>query len=323
MNKKYFKLVYCILFLSMLLELKSQCFINSEISIGPALNSTGSEKLDGILLSEAKALKNYFKIEVELAAYDDKNSPNAFASPICRNLGCDGSVRIGKTLLLDEIVSASGYISVQGIMAHEYAHIVQFQQKSNLKGKYAELQADFLAGWYLGKAKYLTPQELTPFAESLYKKGDYFFWDVQHHGTPKERASMMVAGFENESLSLGDAYNKSISFLKSNFNELANSGSGIIVDQKSIPNNPQLNQAITAYNKGDYSLAYKEAWAAMLNTSGQVPFEGMLIVAKAAHQLNSKDALLYAKEAYYLNLENQLCRDEASTLIKLIEGGKK
>jgi hypothetical protein len=208
------KICISLLLLVSVLVANSQCFINANINTGPKLKTTGSAKLDAILVDEAKGLKELFAIEVELYAYDDQNTPNAYASPICNSLNCDGSVKLGKTLLLDEIVTSNGYISVQGIMAHEYAHIVQFQQKSKLTGKYAELQADFLSGWYLGKSKYLKLENLEPFANSLYEKGDFYFWSVQHHGTPEERASTMIAGFKFAELTLDQAYNKSIEILK-------------------------------------------------------------------------------------------------------------
>jgi len=227
------KIVKIILYFGIISNLHSQCFLNKEISVGKKLSTTGSPKLDLLLNSESSKLKNIFKIDVELYAYDDKNIANAYASPICKTLGCDGSVAIGKTLLLDEIVAAEGFVNISGIMAHEYAHIIQFQQRSTLVGKYAELQADFLAGWYLGNSKNLDSKDLMDFASSLYEKGDYAFYSEQHHGTPFERSTIMIIGYINSNLELKDAYNKSLEILKnSNYyltkeylNELFNNNS--------------------------------------------------------------------------------------------------
>lgn len=212
MNIKY---LIVFLFNILIYNSYSQCFINGNLtSIGQKLNTTGSPTLDAKLSSESKNLDEIFSVEVELYSYDDKDSHNAYASPVCDILNCDGSIRLGKSLLLDEIVVANGYVSVIGIMAHEYAHIVQFQQKSNLAGKFAELQADFLAGWYLGKTKNISFNDLKPFANSLYYKGDFNFWSTQHHGTPEERANAMIMGFNNSNLTLKVAYDNYDELLK-------------------------------------------------------------------------------------------------------------
>jgi hypothetical protein len=218
MKKQYLIILFFYLFNTSINNTYSQCFINGNLtSIGKKLNTTGSPTLDAKLSSESKTLNEIFAVEVELYAYDDKNSQNAYASPVCEILNCDGSIRLGKSLLLDEIVVANGYLSVIGIMAHEYAHIVQFQQKSKLTGKYAELQADFLAGWYLGKTKNISFNDLKPFANSLYFKGDFNFWSTQHHGTPEERAKAMVIGFINSYRTLKDAYENYNELIKNNY----------------------------------------------------------------------------------------------------------
>jgi hypothetical protein len=207
------KITKIILTFGIITNLNSQCFLNKTISVGAPLETTGSEKLDYILSSESTKIKNLFKVDVELFAYDDQNKPNAFASPVCRTLGCHGSVAIGKTLLLDELVMSSGYSSICGIMAHEFAHILQYQQKSKLKGKFSELQADYLAGWYLGRTKNLEKADLKSFAVSLFNKGDYDFYSQLHHGTPEERSKIMILGFSDYDLDLKDVYSKSFDIL--------------------------------------------------------------------------------------------------------------
>jgi hypothetical protein len=195
------------------LNSNAQCYLNSNKSSGIKLSTTGSPKLDKILSDEGKILSEMFSIEVELYAYDDQDKPNAYANKACNTLNCDGSVRLGKRLLLDELVNSNGYVSIVGIMAHEFAHILQFTLKHSFTSKLSELQADFLAGWYLGKTKELKIEELEPFARSLYEKGDFEFWSTDHHGTPAERAEMMIQGFQYSNLNLEEAYYRSLELL--------------------------------------------------------------------------------------------------------------
>lgn len=270
MKKQYLIILFYFLLNILINNTYSQCFINGNLTrVGQKLNTTGSQTLDAKLSSESKILNDIFAVEVELYAYDDKNSHNAYASPVCDILNCDGSIRLGKSLLLDEIVVANGYVSVIGIMAHEYSHIVQFQQKSKLTGKSAELQADFLAGWYLGKTKNISFDDLKPFANSLYNKGDFNFWSTQHHGTPKERANAMIKGFVNSYLTLKDAYE--------NYNEL-------------IKNNDTTTNTINSSNNSSTSfeeIKVKPIDKLTVNSSSSLPSPVDEIKAKGLNELDA------------------------------------
>ncbi len=272
-----------LLFLLLILcsiKLKSQCFINKKISIGKPLNTTSVTKLDNFLITESVKLKEIFKIEVILYAYEDMDKPNAYASPICEGLNCDGSVQIGKTLLLKEIVNSNGYISVTGIMAHEYAHIVQFQQKSLLEGKFSELQADYLAGWYLGKAKNIDDKDLQTFAKSLYEKGDFDFYSIQHHGTPKERAEAMISGFQNSSLSLSEAYNSSLPIFSSVSSSTDNNNQSNSSSIREINRSYVFQATCLASEKSNNSIykGYYEMGTVMYNSNSFLDQMGICLV---------------------------------------------
>jgi hypothetical protein len=82
-----------------------------------------------------------------------------------------------------------------GFVAHEWAHIVQFARNYLAPGKAAELHADFLAGWFLGR----TAGSSGVRDEAMYRL--YFLGDdavnhPDHHGTPMERASATTNGFD-------------------------------------------------------------------------------------------------------------------------------
>ncbi|MDX2228359.1 MAG: neutral zinc metallopeptidase [Leptolyngbyaceae cyanobacterium bins.349] len=94
------------------------------------------------------------------------------------------------------------------IIAHEYAHAMQvafgFMPRSVPA---AELQADCLAGVYLGAIPNLTlderdVQEVATFA---YRVGDYAQWSRQHHGTPAQRVKAVATGLQASSKGKGVA----------------------------------------------------------------------------------------------------------------------
>ncbi len=182
---------------------------------GQILKTTGNVALDNSLNQEGNFLHNVFGIAPNLFIFDDGRQPNAFASPQSTMPGYSGTVYLGRTLLATELWSmAKGSQAVAGIMAHEFAHVLQFESGTKSSGKYLELQADYLAGYYLGKKSYLSPTNLRAFATSLYEKGDYNFWSPAHHGTPEERVKAMMAGFAARDLSLDEAHSQGERFVR-------------------------------------------------------------------------------------------------------------
>lgn len=159
--------------------------------------STGVDKLDKYLNEEKTYLESIFKVSVELKVLNDGNEPNAYASSESSNaFYFDGSVYLGYKLLADEIEDKSrGLDAVSGIMAHEFAHILQEKLSCTLDGKIRELHADFLAGYYMAKRGGYTADAVTAFGTSLYAKGDGELWEASHHGTPKQRITAMLGGF--------------------------------------------------------------------------------------------------------------------------------
>jgi uncharacterized protein len=87
------------------------------------------------------------------------------------------------------------------IIAHEYGHAMQTYGKFMPEGgMMSELQADCLAGYYIGSVKTLRFDEtdlrkIEGIAKFL---GDYHFESSQHHGTPKQRAAAVFAGFRSQ-----------------------------------------------------------------------------------------------------------------------------
>jgi uncharacterized protein len=85
------------------------------------------------------------------------------------------------------------------ILSHEYAHAAQtiggFRPRTITA---IELQADCLAGFYMGALPNVTfdRQDIEQIAQTAYQVGDYEFNNRQHHGTPEQRAQAVLTGFQ-------------------------------------------------------------------------------------------------------------------------------
>lgn len=85
------------------------------------------------------------------------------------------------------------------IIAHEYAHAMQPFYGLDYATKISELEADCLAGLYLGKLPHIRfdhsdIEEMTSYA---YRIGDYQWDSIHHHGTPQERVDAVQWGIES------------------------------------------------------------------------------------------------------------------------------
>lgn len=167
---------------------------------------TGSPLLDANITQEYFFMESLFSATPEIYAMDDYDSPNAFATPeLIKHNKPDGTILIGLNLMSKEMERSGQFMwgtqVIISIMAHEFAHIWQFKNnKNNIQpGRIMELQADALAGWYIGKrAKFVNsagiPINSELMMQSFYSKGDYQFNSPQHHGTPRERLKYFADG---------------------------------------------------------------------------------------------------------------------------------
>jgi predicted metalloprotease len=115
-------------------------------------------------------------------------------------------------------------VSVAGVCAHEFGHILQYKHKllsivnaGQPSVKRGELQADYYAGYFAGLQKRNRPDyPAAVVALTQFNFGDTRYSDVQHHGTPSERGSAVVRGFEaafHEKLTLGDSIQQSTNYV--------------------------------------------------------------------------------------------------------------
>jgi hypothetical protein len=208
MLKKWSLTVLILLFVANS-RLKAQC-MSANFTPGAIYTSTGDATLDQRINSESSSIGQLFGVHPVLRIFNDGQSPNALSSP-------QGVIFIGRSLLVEELWAMNkGGAAVAGIIAHEMAHQMKYMNGSELPTREKELQADFMAGFYLGRKSYVTNAGLENFAESLFEKGDYDFTSPTHHGTPEERVAAMSAGFRDRNVTTSQAFTDGETFVLNN-----------------------------------------------------------------------------------------------------------
>ena len=189
------------------------------------LGSSGDRDFDKALAITLSRCVDVLGVLPGIAFFNDSASPNAYATNEIRLARADGTVLLGKTLLMQLLSSIEAPDAcVAMICAHEFGHILQFKHGLNerlLRGqrtvKRVELQADFFAGYFAGIRKRERPNfPAAVFASTALRFGDHFTNHHSHHGTPAERADAVVRGFKSayeERASLSEAIEISMRYL--------------------------------------------------------------------------------------------------------------
>jgi hypothetical protein len=187
-------LLTLLMLLGMQFNSHGQCFITAFGELGELKKTTGSLALDKWLNGIIREVQQEFYTFPAFYIYDDGLNVNAYSDWSDKGRG---KVAFGLNLLMthyDPEDKNSG-LTIALIIAHEYAHILQFQSHCALSGKYRELQADFMAGFFLARQGKVTGTDVKLLLKTFYKFGDRRFWDKSHHGTPEERSFMALEGF--------------------------------------------------------------------------------------------------------------------------------
>jgi len=196
---------------------------------------TGFPVLDQGIQADIIEIQNQFHVGAKMFLMRERGAPNAFALSTGHNarteilqrfrippaVSPDGVVVFGTGLMTSEFKSpfGSGY-GIPAIIGHEYAHIMQFKNGLPLQGKWMELHADYMAGWFTAhRGRFDARQNSMESASSFFNKGDYAFNSEGHHGTPAERIGAFMAGFQlNVQQNYPDAvaaYRSGIDYLRS------------------------------------------------------------------------------------------------------------
>jgi hypothetical protein len=187
------------------------CMLNATDGVGGVgeidHSGSGDDLIDLALDIFASDLGVRFDVSITVFWIKERGAPNAFfhpgSFPSLRPYarfgkaaydGTDGSVFLGTKLMRSELSDGRPH-AFAAIIGHEFAHAMQARKKYPLDGKWCELHADYMAGYYVATRSHLADQAPVQSYLSLYKKGDYNFNDVGHHGTPKERGDAFEAGY--------------------------------------------------------------------------------------------------------------------------------
>jgi hypothetical protein len=172
------------------------------------ISTTGDENLDRSLGRALVRLSSIFGERPGFGFIDDRDGPNAYASPETKVPGTWGTVLYGQTLFQDLIRRNSDKgMAVLAVAAHEFGHVAQFRSRVDetlMQGqstvKLVELHADFLSGYFLGLRK-RDDSSVSVWAagKTFYEIGDYQYNDRNHHGTPDERVTAAEEGFKHGS----------------------------------------------------------------------------------------------------------------------------
>lgn len=190
---------------------------------------TGNQDLDNSLVEDITALDTNFGISVPVY-FINNGDDNAFFTPrkfpnlIVLDGGdqysnVTGSIFLDVSLLIREFKENNGSrMSLPAIVGHEAAHGMQYRNRFPYNGKFMELHADLMAGWFVGYRGIFRPQNVEQAAMALYKRGDYDFFNEDHHGTPQERARAFGIGYSllvQNRLNAVDAYNYGLRYVQS------------------------------------------------------------------------------------------------------------
>ena len=170
-------------------------------------------------LSEADAI---FVAGLIQAALDASNlldggdhplfSFNAFAFGGSEGLGIPRKIVMGDAILNGYADLGFGDVAPQAILAHEWAHQVEFYYgwyndpvpsldppaDPAEETRYSELMADSWAAYFLTHARgaAMNKWRVAEFLEVFYQIGDCAFSDPSHHGTPNQRMKAAEWGFD-------------------------------------------------------------------------------------------------------------------------------
>jgi len=198
---------------------------------------------DPLIYALVKNVSREFRVYPRFYFFADHNKPNAFATSATEGAPGDypdsmssyGTVILGNSLVAQELTRDGGQGAIEAVLAHEFAHIMQFQRRFPMEGKLRELHADYLAGWHVGHLKrgegakpgddeppVAAPpdgidaayDEVAWFA-AFYRRGDTDFYSKEHHGTKKQRGDAFFAGFECKSNTINGAYAEGERYVKS------------------------------------------------------------------------------------------------------------
>lgn len=109
----------------------------------------------------------------------------------------EGNIMYGFNLFYHTVNNNFGDNAVDGILAHEWGHQVQFNNGWMQQGTFlSELEADAFAGFYIAAAKQWNTSMVNGFLNSVYYSGSYDYNSPDFHGTPDQRSAAAQLGID-------------------------------------------------------------------------------------------------------------------------------
>jgi hypothetical protein len=151
----------------------------------------GSALLDQQTLEELAIQRSFWGYSPAFSPFLDCSGANAFSSP-------EGFIVFGVNLAYETILHAGTTLPLAGILAHEWAHQIQFARgymdSTQSTVRNSELEADAFSGLYMRYAKSWVGPQMQSYFDTLFRLGDYNFNHPSHHGTPNMRVAAGVLG---------------------------------------------------------------------------------------------------------------------------------
>lgn len=173
---------------------------------------SGYSKIDDGVRPALECFCRVFRLDgdwlPDFSFYDDGDVPNSRADgpgpfPGLRR----PHIWIGRGAVAEAVRVSNGNFgaALTGVLAHEFAHLRQMRSGvdrdlRNLDDlgalRLVELHADFLAGWALPQAWWITKiGDLGVAAQQFFALGDVDLNSHVHHGTSLQRQTIMAAGY--------------------------------------------------------------------------------------------------------------------------------
>ncbi len=192
----------------------SQCNIqNSPNSSVRHLSTTNNSQLDNLIFGEKTELESLLMLKTKL---NIAKGTNGLAYPSCSLNNCNGTIELGVDLLNLEYNRRGGKYFIVGILAHEFAHIIQFKNNMIFESTVQqEIHADIFAGWYLGyyfdqlignsPKRFLPASDLMSSIKNFKNNlkisfgqiGDTQYYSVNHHGNYTTRLMALHHGIDS------------------------------------------------------------------------------------------------------------------------------
>lgn len=127
-----------------------------------------------------------------VSPWNDCTSPNALSHPL-------GFILYGINFANFAIMRTLSELPIAGVLAHEYAHQLQFyfnwMNPTAPTVRDSELEADAFSGYYMALAKGWAGAQLQSYFDFIFSLGEYNFNNPNHHGTPNQRLAAAYIGF--------------------------------------------------------------------------------------------------------------------------------